>query len=179
LTFTVELRFDPKTDATFQAVWARLAEQGISTSMLDFQARPHVTLSATAEMEAQSVQPWLKKLAAEIGIFEVLFQSLGIFPTVEGVVFFAPAVTQSLLDLHRRFHQECPGSWCAAPYYAPHRWVPHSTAAVGLNANHIANAIAVCMETPLPLAGWFAELALTEVQPRQPVREIMTVILTE
>ncbi len=177
MPFAVILDFDPKTEATVRECWQRLSQRGISTSMPGSGVRPHVTLSVADMVQVEEFQSWLRTFAVQIRPFDVLLQSIGLFPTAEGVVYFAPTVTQTLLDIHRGFHEAQPPSWRdLRPYYLPGRWVPHCTAATGLSREEITAAVAICMETPLPLAGRFDAITLIEIHPQQPIREIETIL---
>lgn len=178
MAFAVELDFDPKTEGVIRAAWQRLAELGVSTGMADAQVRPHVTLSMAEEIDEDDFLTWLRGFAVQVRPFKVLFQAIGIFPTAEGVVYFTPTVTQSLLDVHASFHRTLPESWRnPRSYYLPGRWVPHCTAALFLKPVEIPAAITACMQTALPIEGQFEWITLIETHPRQPIREIETIQL--
>jgi hypothetical protein len=176
VAFAVELNFDSQTEEIIRRAWQRLAVQGISRSMIEARSRPHVTLSVAREIDEAAFVEWLHHFALQFGRFDLLFQSIGLFPTTEGVVFFAPTVTRALLDVHQRFYGAQPDSWRhLVAYYTPEHWVPHCTAAVYLSPNQIPSAMAICMETAMPIQGQFTAMTLIESHPRRPIRELTTV----
>lgn len=175
MAFAVELNFDPETEDILYAAWHRLAKQGLGPPPPSDAIRPHVTLSVALNVDEAHFVAWLTKFVGQCRSFDVLFQSIGLFPTAEGVVFFAPTVTSELLDLHHRFHRAQPDGWQGiVEYYTPGQWVPHCTAALGLTSAQLPDALALCMQTPLPLSGRFTALAVVEIQQQTQVRPLAT-----
>jgi 2'-5' RNA ligase len=160
MSFAVEMYFDEAADRAVRAAWKALADAGISTSMLDGISRPHVTLAVSDEIGA-TFKNALALFAKEVSPFELTFSHVGAFNTAEGVVFLAPTMTRSLLDLHQRFHaffdQHAAKKW---PYYLPGAWVPHCTLAFRLDAERLVAAFAIAAEVKLPLACGITEIGL-------------------
>jgi hypothetical protein len=177
MTYSLEINFDATTEATIRECWEALATAGISRSMLDADATPHVTLSMTDEADLERFIPWLEGFAAEVGPFALFFQAIGCFPST-GVLFFAPTVTQALLTLHRDFHAGQPPGWQPKnSYYLPERWVPHCTAAFNLCADRLGDGLTLLAQTSLPLTGSVRQLTVNEVLPGPKVRRLGNISL--
>lgn len=172
MAYSLEIHFDPATEVAMREQWDTLAAAGISRSMFDANATPHVTLSLTEEVEPVRFLAWLEGFVAGIRPFDLLFQAIGCFPST-GVLFFAPTVTQSLISLHRDFHAAQPAGWHPkSGYYLPERWVPHCTAAFNLPADRLGDGLTLLAQAPLPLAGTVRRLAVNEIFPGPVVRRV-------
>jgi 2'-5' RNA ligase len=164
--YAVELFFDPSADAAVRSIWRSLADGGVPSAIQDMGSHPHVSVAVTDELDVARFRPVLESLARETPALELALASVGLFPTSEGVVFLAPAVTRPLLDFHAQFHaqfQQFGGrSW---PYYLPGNWVPHCTLAMGVSRESLPEALHLCLEAPLPIRGRIVQAALVEYRP--------------
>ena len=157
---SIELTFDPDTDAAFRAEWAQLSAAGLPNLGLHQGSsnRPHLTLAAG---------PGLQVTDALLAVFqspgEAARPPLSIELRTSGLVLFQagpgrsvlarPVVmTRDLLDLHRTALAAAPG---AVEQSQPNRWTPHVTLARRLTASQVAEAIGIL--GPPPAAGlWVA-----------------------
>ena len=170
MAYAIELLFDKETEAAVQEVWEAVANATDSSFLLDIGARPHVSLAVYEEADLAST---LEAFGARS--LPVQLASAGAFPGKEGAVFLAPVVTPDLLDLHRRWHEEAPGS---APLYAPGAWVPHATVGILLPDDAVKEALAVA-RAGLPLQGCFESAVLIEFEMggKRPVQYVAEIAL--
>ena len=68
MAFAVILYFDPATEASVQALWDALAEQGVSSVMATMDIRPHISLAGWEGMTPASLRHELADLAADLKI---------------------------------------------------------------------------------------------------------------
>jgi len=164
--YAVELYFDEATDEAVRAIWHRLADAGISTGALVNGARPHISLGGCQELDATRFRSALMSFAHKSPPLEFALASVGVFPTAEGVVFLAPAVTRDLLNLHEAIHTVF-AEYAVSPWtlYLPGNWVPHCTLALNLPQDRIAAAVDLCRDAALPIQGRFERVGLTQFPP--------------
>ena len=168
MPYAVEMFLNPKCEAAIRAVWHRLADAGIESSLLDIRSRPHLTLAIFDEVRLEEMEPGLESFARDIPPFPVAFWSLGAFGAPRGVVVLAAGVTQRLLEIHAAFHRRF-GGLGTRPWgvYLPGRWVPHATLATGVPERALPKAFALAAEVPLPIEGTVRELAVVKFPPAE------------
>jgi hypothetical protein len=89
--------------------------------------------------------------------------SAGTFPTAEGVVLLAPAVTQELLVVHRRFYsflKDRGGDWVKDCW--PGKWVPHCTAAMDVAPGKMGAALETSVQSEALRAVELDKVSLNE-----------------
>lgn len=139
------LTFDLQTQARLEQVINRLEEQGHTPFPEGMRVPPHITLATftfpAGEPDTQSVSSagalpsefsaQLASLARRSVPIDISLESLGVFGSVQGVIFLAPVVTRQLQTLHGQVQGllEYFGA-TRHPYYLPDHWVPHVTIAV-------------------------------------------------
>ena len=173
MAYAVEMYFDILTDSTVRGMWQSIAASGVPSAMLLGGYRPHVTLAVYDELKDDGwFASTLEVLAGVAPPIHLTFNSFGVFPTAEWVLFLGVTVTDSLNQLHSSFH-----SWFAdyrtglRSYYAPDHWVPHCTLALGLSLDQMTTAIQSCAAVTLPLTARVLSFGLVEVS-RTTYREI-------
>ncbi len=157
MAYAVSLFFDEPTAAAVRHVWTRMAQVGVSSLLSDGPYRPHLTLAIYSELDTDALAPDLASLADAQERFPISLSYAGFFTGAERAVFVAATVSQTLLALHRHVHSllRLHGAG-PSPYYLPDRWNPHCSVARRIAEEAILEAVAVCLEMPLPLQG-FAE----------------------
>jgi 2'-5' RNA ligase len=87
---------------------------------------PHISLAVFNDVDVPKLTRIVRTFAACTAPFAMRFSSVGVFPGEENVVFLAPVVTASVLELHASLHEQLAveGLSCH-PYYLPGEWVPH------------------------------------------------------
>ncbi len=164
--YAVELGFDPASEARVRALWQKLADQGLSSVLLELGARPHISLAVAESLDAAAFEPVLAEFARASAPLELALSAVGHFPTDEGVVYLAPTVTPELLELHRALYARLEALGLETnTYYRPGRWVPHCTAATDLARADVPRAVALCAASDAygPIA--LESVALVEWRP--------------
>jgi 2'-5' RNA ligase len=137
--------------------------------------RPHISLAGFPGDDATPLLPQIETFAQTAAPFVVTLSALGVFPTLAGVLFLAPAPTQTLLARHRHLHELVATTPRAlTPHYRPQVWVPHCTLATALQPAQIAAAVEVCMQAFTPFPVTCCEVGLIRFRP---VRSIQTYVL--
>ena len=166
MPFVAELYFDSPTEARIREAWSALDEAGISDSMPKGGYRPHVSLGICEHLELNAFAKELSAFAASITPFRLLFPSIGIFSTSEGVVYWGATATVELLNVHTTFHQIFKKyATEQREYYTVGRWVPHCTLAFGLSKHQIVEAVTVCRQIDLPVSTEVKGIGVVNVSP--------------
>ncbi|MGD8473379.1 MAG: 2'-5' RNA ligase family protein [Anaerolineae bacterium] len=170
MAYAVILNLSRVSVARVVEVWEHLAREAISSVMLDVGAQPHISLAVFQDLNPEVLRVDLSRFAKATAPLSLDLASAGTFPTAEGVVFLAPAVTQELLEAHRRFHNSLRdrGVDCV-DYYLPGKWVPHCTVATGVAPDRMGAALEVCVQSDAFGPVELDEVSLVEFPP---VREI-------
>lgn len=145
MVHSVEVLFDPDTDAAIRRIWSELSVAGIR-SQADHRSptnRPHVTLTVATDM-ADAVDDALTPLLDLLPIDGLIGA-----PTLFGgrsltlVRLMVPSV--ALLALHAEVDQVCRPHTPDGPldHAAPGQWTPHVTLARRLPLHQLPTAMAV------------------------------------
>lgn len=138
--YSVELTFEESTDSLIRADWARLAEAGLPSLATHSSPsnKPHITLAAGNNLE---IGLGAEDLWGRLPI-DVNFSGLVVFPAGPGMYALARLVvlSSSLLELHSRLHQQCPGAFANT---LPDAWTPHVTVARRIPGQLLGTAIDV------------------------------------
>jgi 2'-5' RNA ligase len=166
MPFAIQLFFDPASDAAVRRLWAELASAEVPFPLQDSGNRPHVSLAIYSELNTALCAGLLNSFAQTHSPFALTIASLGIFPGEQAVVFLAPIVSSSLLDLHRQVHQllQDTGTLPSA-YYLPGRWTPHCTLATRVSPQLLSQALAVGLAMSFPLPISIEEIGVIEYPP--------------
>ncbi|PPT05192.1 hypothetical protein CKA32_006397 [Geitlerinema sp. FC II] len=164
-TYSVELYFDETSSERIRRLWAQVRSLASGTPSR-FHSRPHVSLAVLEAGNVSELSTLVSTVAMREASFELQFSAVGVFPTNAGVVFLAPVVTEPLLKLHRRFHQQLENVGATSiEYYKPDRWVPHCTIAQHLKPHEIVNAIDIVRSSDLFDKVTVCEVGLVEASP--------------
>lgn len=180
MPFAIELFFDPKLDMQILGLGQLLEKRGIPTTFATLGATPHLSL-AVFDSYGPQLHSALKKLSASFPVLRVKFSSLGTFPGKEGVLFLAPKIDGTLLEIHEILHRLLPdvaqGNW---DYYLPEHWVPHCTLSVHLSPQRLLQGIELVRKEFKATGGRCTRLALVEVdaQMKKPIRLISSIPLS-
>ena len=134
---SIELVFDESTDSIIRADWSRLADAGLP-SLAGHSSpsnSPHITLAAGPGLQFSSFDdPW------QALPIDIEFSGAVLFRAGTGKYVLARSVVlaTSLLELHRRLHQEVSG---ALPLTLPGAWTPHVTLARRIPAEQLGAAM--------------------------------------
>lgn len=180
MAFALSLLLDDGLTGAVAAQWRRLADAGLSRSMLDLGYPPHVTLAVYDELKAQRAAITLDEVFANGARFEVTLTGVATFGAGSGVVYAALAPSPNLARLHATALAAI-GEGCRAHYQAG-QWTPHCTLATGLSDVDTERARKLLADG-LPLAGSFAAADLVAFAPivdikRWPLRPLADISRT-
>jgi len=164
--YAVILYLDPETEAAVRSLWERMGQAGISHSLLETGACPHVTCAVYDDMDLDRCRPVVAREAQALAGFSIHFPFLGAFNSRESVVFLGAAMSPELVAVHGAIHRVLRTcgyqSWA---HYLPGNWVPHCTLARHLASDQIPDAIAGAQELTLPVKGRIDRVGLVVFPP--------------
>jgi hypothetical protein len=158
---SIELTFDPATEAAFRAEWATLQAAGVPNlgRHPDASNRPHLTLAAGPALELSSPlidlfsrdRPEPRAQPGRPDLLPVELRVSGVLLFRAGAARFVLArpvvMSDALLALHRQVLLQAPG---AVDLTQVDRWTPHVTLARRLSAAQVAEAVDLLGEPPAP-----------------------------
>jgi hypothetical protein len=145
MVHSVELLFDPDTDAAVRRIWDDLSTAGVRSQAANrsLSNRPHVTLTVAEDMAGgvdDALRPLLDLLPFDGVIGAPMLFGVRTLILVRLLVPSAP-----LLDLHREVDRVCRPFIRGAPmpHTAPGQWTPHVTLARRLPHGQLPAVVAV------------------------------------
>jgi 2'-5' RNA ligase len=171
--YAVTLRLHDDAAAAIDALWHRLADEGVSDSMAALGYRPHLTLAIATDVDVPAAIRALERFAATHAALAVPFVGIGAFLAPARVLWAAPRVDRALLDLQAALHETL--AWPAHPHYASGTWVPHCTLAEDLSAEAFAHAARLMADHWQPTTAMLDRIELVRFRPveilwQQPLR---------
>ena len=172
MNVAVELFFDSTSER-------RLRELGQSLEAIygddhesELGVRPHLSLTVFPDGEPAFLRAELQDLANRAVPFRLELTSVESFPTSEGVLYLAPALSGSLADIHAAFHASLATQQeLGHAYYRPGSWVPHCTVATGVPPNLQGAVLDACRAADVLREVWVHGISATAYRPR-PAREL-------
>lgn len=155
MVHSIELLFDPDTEATIRGLWDALTGAGILSQAPA--GRPHVTL-AVADRIAGEADAALRPLSERLPLDCAVGASL-LLGRSNAILARLIVPTAELLDFHAQVHRLC-GEHLApapAPNSLPGQWTPHVTLARRLGDSVLSRALRIAGRPPL-IDGRFAGL---------------------
>jgi 2'-5' RNA ligase len=155
MVHSIELTFDPDTEAAIRHIWEALAGAGIPSQAPA--SRPHMTLAV-----AEGVDPEVDRLLRPVAQRLPLRCAIGA-PVLFGranVVFARLVVpTSELLALHTEVHRLCVPHLTPGPMSnsLPGQWTAHVTLARRVSGNQLGRALRIAGR-PAQIDGRFAGL---------------------
>ena len=145
MPYAITLRLDGPARVAVEAMWDRLARDGISSEAAVLGYPPHITLAVIADAadEAALIRA-LDQVTAGWTRRPVTFPGIGVFPGEPAVLWLAPVATQDLLSWHAAVGAVVPPGLLAA-HYRRDNWVPHVTLADDLVRDAAPSALASVM----------------------------------
>jgi hypothetical protein len=152
MPYSVEVYFESEVENLVREIWKDLAYSNISSYMLDGNYRPHVSLTVFDEaIPGFNIE--FEKYIKNLPPFSIKFDSIGIFPRPEGVVFLAAVVNDALLTLHQDFNKRFADLMTGVrSYYLPGNWIPHCTLGYRIDSKMLSRAVSHCSEIILPIS---------------------------
>jgi hypothetical protein len=155
MVHSVELVFDPDTEAAVREIWNGLREAGIPSQAPA--SRPHVTLTVAERIESD-VDEMLASLNDRFPLGCVVGAPL-LFGRSQLILTRLIVPTAELLAVHADVHRLCLPHVRAGPMAnsLPGQWTGHTTLARRVNANHLGRALRIAAK-PSVIKGSFAGL---------------------
>jgi hypothetical protein len=164
--YAIELYLEDKYASRIKSLWQRLADNGITTTMLDNGCEPHITLGVFEDLDVDASVKLLDSFFDEVQVPMLEFAVLGCFPTTK-VLHYPSIVTNPLLALHTRFYEVIsPVVSNPILYYQPGHWVPHCTIAIDMTVEMLARAFDNVLEVWQPFQSRIQAVALVNPIPQ-------------
>jgi 2'-5' RNA ligase len=163
MAYAVSLLFNAEMAEAVSARWQRLADAGLSRSMVDLGYQPHVTLAVYDELAVNTASAALDRIFDKVERMPATLTGFSTFGAGSGVCYAALASSPDLMRLHATIVAAI-GETCR-PHYQAGRWTPHCTLATGLTDVEIDHAKNFLAEDWRSLAGTFEMADLVEFAP--------------
>lgn len=146
MVHSVELVFDPDTEATIRHIWDDLREAGIPSQAPA--SRPHVTLTVAQRIDAE-VDGQLAALMDRFPLRCVVGAPL-LFGRSQLILTRLIVPTADLLAVHAEVYRRClphmqPGAMANS---APGQWTGHTTLARRVGGQHLGRALRIAGRPP-------------------------------
>ena len=166
MSFAVQLYFDPESDKAIRSLWEAIASTGIPFPLRDSGNRPHVSLAIYEQIDVSVCTSLLNSFAQMYSPFALSVASLGIFSEEKTVVFLAPIVSSSLLNLHRHIHQLLQDAIALpAAHYLPEYWTPHCALATRVPPHFLSQAVKIGLGISFPFSLSIEEFGIIQYPP--------------
>ena len=143
--------------------WRRLADAGLSRSMLDLGYPPHVTLAIFDDLDAKAAAVALDDVFGRVRQIEITLAGIATFGPGSGVCYVAIAPSPELFRLHEAVLAAAGAT--SRPHYQAGRWTPHCTLAMDLPDAELQRVYDLVADDWRPLAGAFQAADLVEFAP--------------
>ncbi|QLL09677.1 2'-5' RNA ligase family protein [Mycobacterium vicinigordonae] len=151
MAHSLELLFEPDTEAAIRGIWDKLAAAQLAGRAAA--GRPHVTLIAAEHIEPavdQQLTPITGQLPLPCAIGAPVIFGRGTLVLARLVV-----PTRELLDLHAEVHRLSSGHLTPMPNSRPGQWTAHVTLARRVPESQLGRAVRIAGP---PMVGSFAGL---------------------
>lgn len=175
--YAIELYYDESTEKKLYRLIQKIAEEKISTKMLDWKTRPHLTLACLNDVDEKCCIEILKEFAQNHLIMPAHIGSVGMFNDTR-TIFVSPIMNSSMYQFHRELHEKLKKfdtyGW---EWYNPDRWAPHCTIALTGEDDSAAffRASSLVLHEFEKISGEFTAIGLVKLT--FPVEEIATLNL--
>ena len=139
---SLELLFDPATEAALRSEWTALADAGLPSSARNLSPsnRPHVTVAVAAEGLDRSLAE-VRDAAGPLLPLPVTIGGLLLFPSPRGAILSRPlVVSRALLELHVRIVGAVSATASVLETARIDAWTPHTTIARRLSPEQVGEA---------------------------------------
>jgi 2'-5' RNA ligase len=153
MVHSIELVFDPDTEATIRSIWGALAGAGIPSQAPA--SRPHVTL-VVAEGIAADVDELLSPVSEQLPLVAAIGAPV-LFGRANVVFARLVVPTSELLALHAEVHRLCVPHLAPKPMAnsLPGQWTAHVTLARRVGGHQLGRALRIAGR-PAQIDGRFA-----------------------
>jgi len=163
MAFALSLLLNPEIADAVSARWTRLADAGLSKSMLDLNYQPHAALAVYDALAVDAAVASLDRAFDNVGQIPVTLTDFSTFGAGSGVCYVALAPSLDLMRLHAATVAAI-GETCR-PYYRTGSWTPHCTLATGMSDAEMNSARDFLASDWRSLPGMFETASLVEFVP--------------
>lgn len=157
------LYFDNETDAAIRGLWQVIEDAGLYSGMLRLNFPPHLTILTCEDQDLPGLRLALREFLAAQPPIQVHFHSLGVFNTLDGIIYLAPTPSLVLLEFHSRLWKIAePYITNPNPLYRPGAWVPHVTLNMDTPSAQTGAVINTLLAANLPRQGLLTSLFIAE-----------------
>lgn len=158
----VEGFFEDSGDQIVRQLWSDLAENEVSTFMIEKPYVPHITLGGILDHKFEDMENQLMSFAEQFSPIPINMPFFGAFTSPFQVMFLGVTVTDDLHNFHRRFYEHCGDNIDLELLYVPKFWIPHCTLAFQLDDSTLLKALDICRKQELPVETYINRLAIVE-----------------
>ncbi|QGQ99186.1 hypothetical protein EHS13_32075 [Paenibacillus psychroresistens] len=105
--YAVEFFFENNLEQYVKGIWQGLSDENVSSNMYEIsKMRPHIIVAVYNDI--LDLESYFKRFSTffnNILELDLKFDVLASFPD-SGTLFIGPTVTESLIQLHKQYHQE-------------------------------------------------------------------------
>ncbi len=164
MSYAVTIHLDAEGERQLARLWRHLAEDRVTSEMIDLGIPPHVTLLVADDIEQTHARRALSELASGMAPFAITATHIGVFSGERGVTFVGLATTRALLSLHDRLLTCLDGAVTGVwKNYLRDSWVPHCTLAMHLDDAVVPRAVASALESFTPFTVGVTGLGIAEL----------------
>ncbi len=167
MPYAVVLHFGDELETQVLALWQKLADTKLTSSLLNFGiSRPHISLASFEQADVNILLKHVEDLAKSTFSFPLSFDSVGSFPTDERVIYLTPTRPKALANIHANFHKNIQHAGLSCnEYYLPGQWLPHCTVAYKVEDSKFEKAIEYCQKADHQFHGDITEIGVLEYRP--------------
>jgi 2'-5' RNA ligase len=163
MPFAITLRLDPISAVPIEAMWRKLAADGIDADRDQLGYAPHITLAIYPDdTPVKRLRTALEDTVRNWEALPVSLTGLGVFPGAATILWVVPVVTPELLARHQAI-QIALSDLQVHAHYRPGAWVPHVTLSGALSDP--GPALAALLPNWRPLAGFLDRVDLVRFRP--------------
>lgn len=163
MPLAITLCLDPTSSAAVEAMWRKLAADGIDADRDELGYPPHITLAIYPdETPVHRLSTALEAACRSWEPLPIRLSGLGAFPGDGTVLWAVPVVTAELLDRHRTV-QNALSDFNNHALYRPEAWVPHVTLSGPLRDP--GAALTALLSNWKPITGFLDRVDLLRFRP--------------
>jgi 2'-5' RNA ligase len=162
VALALEMGLDAEGDRAIRDLWSRLEQLGVPSLESHVPSiRPHVSLAVTEKPNGlRQHAPGLALHGVET---DIEMAAVSLFPADPPFLVLAVAPAPELVALHARVSTALAAAGVDVwPHYRPGTWLPHCTLSMGVPAQVVADALAACLASPVPVRARLRSAALTD-----------------
>jgi 2'-5' RNA ligase len=164
--YAVELYFDKKMEDEIFSFRESLYRLGLNPVLGNLGDRPHVSLAVFGDVNIDQIVKITSSFTKKCKQIPAYLDAFGAFPTDSNVIYLLPVPRQTLLEIHKHYHELLHKDKIhSSHYYLPGQWVPHCTLEFELQDDQFNLAFQLCKKHFSPIRGTFASIGVIAFRP--------------